>query len=175
MAYPLGEDGKPSRDQRAFINDFYQEEFEENLSNSQSTKRHRVPRRKIHAALSRSSPFNPSDTQDMQRTLLQSFSGYVHGAYPHIMELYGGRSPKYHMRGMAESAQRQKECEFQMVNNLFRALVAVEILARRCDRSDMVRTLLRLNIRLMEETDVIGEDNFNQVKKRLEEPESKAN
>ena len=27
-------------------------------------------------------------------------SGFVHGAYPHIMELYGGNPPHFHLNGM---------------------------------------------------------------------------
>ena len=46
---------------------------------------------------------NPSDAQSAMSTLHKAYSGYVHGAYPHIMELYGGNPARFHMAGMRDT------------------------------------------------------------------------
>ena len=33
-------------------------------------------------------------------TISKAYSGYVHGASPHIMEMYGGNPPRYHVAGL---------------------------------------------------------------------------
>ena len=33
-------------------------------------------------------------------TLSKAMSGFVHGAYPHVMDLYGGNPPHFHLNGM---------------------------------------------------------------------------
>jgi hypothetical protein len=89
--------------QRQFLENFFHEELDkpaDPLGSEQ--KRVTVPARKIHAAFAKlaSNEINPSDAQEMLRTIHQAFSGYVHGAYPHIMELYGGNPPRFHLSGM---------------------------------------------------------------------------
>ena len=46
------------------------------------------------------SELNPSDEKELRRTLSQTYSGYIHGASIHIMDMYGGNPPKYHLTGM---------------------------------------------------------------------------
>ena len=61
-------------------------------------------RKKIRAAFARflSPVVNPSDSQKTAQITTDCLSGYVHGAYPHIMELYGGLPPTshFHLTGM---------------------------------------------------------------------------
>lgn len=136
LSTPLGDNG-PSKDQTRFIEEFFQEEFDHPDNPLTSTqKRDRVPRKKIHAAISRldGQPLNPSDSKELQRTLQQTFSGYVHGAYAHIMELYGGSPPLYHTMGMKETP-RLKECEQQLVSYVYRSIIAIRVVARRVEAS----------------------------------------
>ena len=165
----MGEQGEGSKDQIRFINEFFQEEFDDTEKAPVSTKRDRVPRKKISAALSKRDflDINPSDLQSTQRTLLQAFSGYVHGAYPHIMELYGGIPPKYHTSGMI-GTPRIEECEDQLVNNVFRSLLSAEMIAARTNRPDVRAKLIRLSIRLMENTDIIEQVNLESANRRLQ-------
>ncbi|MBM4053912.1 MAG: hypothetical protein FJ264_04390 [Planctomycetes bacterium] len=42
-------------------------------------------------------------SKEIHRTLSQTFSGYVHGASSHIMEMYGGDPPRYYLAGMIDT------------------------------------------------------------------------
>lgn len=88
--------------QRQFIEEFFQEEFDSDNPLASTQKRNRVPRRKIQAALAKLSEedLNQSDAQEMIRTLTNTFSGYVHGSSVHILDMYGGNPPHYHLSGM---------------------------------------------------------------------------
>ncbi|MCE5294259.1 MAG: hypothetical protein LLF94_06555 [Chlamydiales bacterium] len=98
-----GESGALDNQQRKFLEDFFKEEFK-NPSNPllNETRRDTVPKRKIWASVARKmQPIaNPSDFQKICQITNDTLSGYVHGAYPHIMEMYGGNPPKYHVEGM---------------------------------------------------------------------------
>jgi len=91
-----------SPDQTRFLEDFFQEEYDQSDPGLTSQKRATVSVKKIHAALARISEpaMNPSDAQEMHRTMHKSMSGYVHGAYAHIMDMYGGDPPHFHTQGM---------------------------------------------------------------------------
>ena len=54
---------------------------------------HPVASRKIHSAEARvfEKQLNFTDSMRRIRNVYETFSGYVHGQYPHIMEIYGGR------------------------------------------------------------------------------------
>lgn len=88
---------------RKYLDSFYQEEFddpEDPFSSEQ--KRPTIPRKKIHAAIANmpENEMNPSDSKKLFRTLSQGYSGYIHGASVHIMDMYGGNPPQFHLSGM---------------------------------------------------------------------------
>jgi hypothetical protein len=102
--------GKLNASQKLFIEDFFKEEFvnpDNPLENSE--RRSTVPRKKIWASVARQiGQFaNPSDAQKILQVTNDAFSGFVHGAYPHIMELYGGRTPHFHVNGVLGSPRIQ--------------------------------------------------------------------
>ena len=91
---------------RAYLNAFYEEEFDKPEDSIGSTqKRPMVQRKKIHAYLAKieGCGFDPSNGVALRRTLSKAYSGYVHGASPQIMEMYWGNPPKFHVSGMAGS------------------------------------------------------------------------
>ena len=85
-----------------YLNAFFAEEFDADTAIESTQKRDIVPRRKIHAYLSRGefSPTDPSSGAELLRTMSRAYSGYVHAASPHIMDMYGGEPPRFHVRGM---------------------------------------------------------------------------
>lgn len=88
---------------KAFIEAFNLEEFEdaERLTET-ATKRPNIPRDRIHAYLTQnpSADSDPSSGKAAMKALHKTYSGYVHGASPHIMETYGGNPARFHMNGM---------------------------------------------------------------------------
>jgi hypothetical protein len=145
LATPVGDNGL-SEQQTRLVTEFFQEEFD-NIDNpfTSSQLRNRVPRSKVHAGIARidGQPLNPNDAQELHRTLQQTFSGYVHGAYGHIMDLYGGESVdtlKYHMRGML-GTPRIEGMSRTLAEYVTRLMLAVEVVARRCGDDDSLRSI----------------------------------
>jgi len=126
------ESGTLDNHQSKFIEDFFKEEF--NNSNNpilNETRRETVPKRKIWASVARQmGPYvNPSDSQKMFQVTNDALSGYVHGAYPHIMEMYGGSPPKFHLKGM-HATPRIRMCIDQMQIYTQRAITVFEGLSK---------------------------------------------
>lgn len=106
---------------------FYKEEFEKpNNAFMSEQKRETIPRKKIHAYLSRipEQEMNASDFANLHRTLSQTYSGYVHAASPHIMEMYGGNPPMFHLRGM-RGTPRIAEFSENAWDYFYRGLISV--------------------------------------------------
>ena len=82
-------------------------------------------------------------------------SGYVHGAYGHIMEAYDGQ--RYvttgHMAG-----PRIEECEGTLVDYTFRALGAALVVAARCKDEDIRQRLKRAADHLISATGRVPSD-----------------
>jgi hypothetical protein len=88
---------------REYLAAFFQEEFANPASAIESTqKRPMVPRKKIRAYLARirGAGLDPSRRVEVMRTVDKTYSGFVHGASPHIMEMYYGNPPLFHVHGM---------------------------------------------------------------------------
>jgi hypothetical protein len=126
------ESGTLNDHQNKFIEDFFQEEFN-NPNNPllNEARRETVPKKKIWASVARHmGPYvNPSDLQKMLQVTNDALSGYVHGAYPHIMELYGGNRPKFHVAG-TKAECRIRMCIDQIQIYTQRAITTFEGLAK---------------------------------------------
>jgi hypothetical protein len=88
-----------------YLDAFYEEEFDkpgDPLSSTQ--KRPAVPRQKIRAYIARkeaeSGIGDASRRTELTRTLSKAYSGFVHGASPQILNMYGGLPPRFHISGM---------------------------------------------------------------------------
>ncbi len=130
--------------QQQFLDDFFQEEFdcEEPLDASQ--RRNRVPRRRVQAALARLEEYelNPSDSQELSRTIANANSGYVHGTSEHILEMYGADPPHYHLDGML-GTRRQATFEKLAWTYVYRGLLAFMEAAISLRLDDLVPVLYR--------------------------------
>ncbi len=89
-----------------YLDYFFQEEFDDPDSALNSTqKRGMISRQKIRAFITkdRDNGFSQSYVVEVFRSIRKLYSGYVHGASPHIMELYFGNPPKFHLLNTADS------------------------------------------------------------------------
>lgn len=139
-------DGNFSEDQIKFLENFYKEEFErpeDPLGSAQ--KRNTVPTKKIFATFGKlaESELNPSDAQEALRTVHQAFSGYVHGAYPHIMELYGGNPPHFHVSGMLNTP-RIDEWRNQLVGYVHRLIISSVFISRKMGVQELEPNIRKL-------------------------------
>jgi len=136
---PQGDGGSFSNDQIRFLENFFQEEFDKPADPLRSMqKRDPVPVKKIHATFGKlaAGELNPSDAQELLRTTHQAFSGYVHGAYPHIMEMCGGSPPYFHVSGML-GTPRIDEWQEQLVGYVHRLIIASIFVARKLGVTDI--------------------------------------
>ena len=116
--------GRLTELQERFMSDFFQPEFDHENPFLARQSRNRVPRRQIQAALARipENPVNPSDAQESARSLTNTYSGYVHGASEHILDMCAGDPPRYQLAGM-RGTRRQNEFEGLAWNYFYRALL----------------------------------------------------
>jgi hypothetical protein len=172
MSVPAGENDQPSPNQLRFFKEFFQEEFTgADLVESQQS-RDRVPREKVRAAISRlyQGPTNdPSREILVGRTLSGAFSGFVHGAYVHVMELFGGSPGRYQTRGQLETV-RIRECLGNHVNHLYRSLLTAEQVAHRAEREDVVHAALDASIALARQTKCVAEERIKVMEARRQRP-----
>lgn len=124
---------KLSKDQEQLFAEFFQEEFEDvDDPLGTSKKRSTVARRKIYAAFGQivSEGLNPSDAKNVATIIHRTLSGYIHGAYPHIMELYDGEPPHFHMDGMPGTS-REEEWREQLIVNIHQGIMASECISHK--------------------------------------------
>lgn len=126
-----------------FLAAFWQEEIDEsgNAMDSQQ-KRPMIPRSKIHAYLARieGAELDPSTHQELQRTLSKAYSGFVHGASPHIMDMYGGDPAHFYIKGML-GTQRMEEHADDLWNYVYRSFLSHIAVAKVLGAAQHVETL----------------------------------
>ena len=96
-----------------YLEEFWKEEFDADTAFASSQKRGMPRRQKIRAHIGRmvseitGSTANAGQTAEQFRTVDKAQSGYVHGAAPQLMEMFGGSPPRFHMDGMLGSPTEQ--------------------------------------------------------------------
>ena len=119
--------------QKMMVNDFFKEEFERyDVPLGLPQMRKSVPRSKVAAGVGKlhRELINPNDGIAVVQTLYKALSGYVHGAYPHTMELYLGSPPHFQLNGRLLGGST-----YVIHLTHFASLVA-ELLAERCGAID---------------------------------------
>lgn len=117
---------------RTYLDAFYEEEFDKPEDPVSSTqKRPMVRREKIRAYIARieGSGLDPSRGVAVTRTISKAYSGYVHGASPHIMEMYGGNPPRFHVSGM-RGTPRFSDHRDDLWNYFYRGICAFGFAAK---------------------------------------------
>ena len=115
-----------------YLDAFWEEEFDESgnpLTSEQ--KRPMVPRKKIRAYIANveGAPMDPSRGIELARTINKAYSGFVHGASPHIMDRYGGHPPKFHIKSML-GTPRISEHKRDLWNYMYRTLISHILVAK---------------------------------------------
>lgn len=113
-----------------FLASFWQEEFDTTGPKPTSVPRDMVPRSKIRAYNANPNGINPdpSGTIDVVRTVSSFYSGFVHAAACHIMDLYGGHPASFHTDGLPGTI-RQEEHDEDLWNQFYRGIL---LLAEAC-------------------------------------------
>lgn len=115
--------------------------------------REMVPRKKIRAYVSRilGPSLNPSRDLAVSKTISKVYSGFVHAASPHLMEMCGGDPPKFHVRGML-GTPREQHHEFDVWNYYYRGLVSATVVAKALGDASLVKELLEFSFKFQQQS-----------------------
>ena len=111
---------------RRYLDAFYMEEYDNpNDPVDSSQNRPSIPRQKIRAyiAVKESEVNEPSRGNALTRTLNKAYSGFVHGASPQIMNMYGGRPPRFQVQGQLNTPHQQPHKK-DLWNYFYRGLIS---------------------------------------------------
>jgi hypothetical protein len=123
---------------------FYEEEFDNPDKPLESTqKRPMIARRRIRAYLARieAKELNPSSGVKVMRTVSKTYSGFVHGASSHIMDMYGGNPPRFHLRGMLGTLRVDDHRE-DLRNSFYRSISSFVFAAKAFGDEALVQSVL---------------------------------
>lgn len=125
-----------------YLDAFFEEEFNAESAIESTQKRPMLPRKKIRAwiAAMEGSDMDPSRSIELTRTISKAYSGYVHAASPHIMDMYGGNPPQFHMRGML-GTPRHDEHSADLWNYFYRGIIAFGFAAKAFGDDDLFNTI----------------------------------
>ena len=117
---------------KRYLEAFWAEEFDvpdDPVASNQ--KRDTPPRKKIRAYVARLSGVgsNPSTHIDVSETISKTYSGFVHAASPHIMDMCSGDPAKFHLSGMRKTI-RINESADDAWNYFYRSLLSVMAVAK---------------------------------------------
>jgi hypothetical protein len=108
---------------REYLAAFYEEELDDEDPLRATQRRPMVSRKRIRAYLSRieGTEVDPSTGVEVSRTLSKAYSGFVHGASPQIMEMYGGNPARFHVAAML-GTPREDEHREDFWNYVYRGM-----------------------------------------------------
>lgn len=124
---------------------FWEEEVDESGDPLKSIqKREMVPRKKIRAYIANieGAALNPSRGIELSRTISKAYSGFIHGASPHIMNSYGGNPPHFHTQGML-GTPRIDEHKNDLWNYVYRSFLSHIMMAKALGAETHVEVLIR--------------------------------
>jgi len=115
-----------------YLSAFWEEEWDDSGDPVKSEqKREMIPRKKIRAYIENvvGAAMDPSRGMELSRIISKAYSGFVHGASPHIMDSYGGNPPHFHTQGML-GTPRIVEYTHDLWNYMYRSFLSHIIVAK---------------------------------------------
>ena len=123
---------------KKFLDAFWEEEI------NSKQKRSMIPRPKIREYLKES--LGP-EFAEASIILRKGYSGFVHGGYPQIMNMYGGNPPHFHTKGMLGSP-RMEEHARDLWNSMYRTFASHILVAKAFGAEKQVKILNAHRIKL---------------------------
>lgn len=137
-------DGEITDLHKRYLKAFFEEEFDNPFDPLASTqKRDVIPRKNIRSYIAQREEFelNANDGIKLQRTLSKSYSGYVHGASPQIMEMYSQNPSRLIVSGML-GTPLQSEHRDDFTNYIYRSIVSFVLSAKAFGNEETIARLL---------------------------------
>lgn len=131
-----------NKTQRQFLTRFWQEEFEEGVAPMDSTTtRYNVSRTDIRNWIAAQHGISVDSPQVRSGAIIQRvYSGYVHGASPHIMEMCGDDPPRFFVTGL-KGTSRQADHEGDLWNYSFRGVLTITMVALSLGDEELTKSL----------------------------------
>ena len=123
---------------KKFLNAFWEEEIDG------EQKRTMIPRREIREYLQRSMG---AKFAEASKTVRKVYSGFVHGGYPQIMNMYGGNPLHFHSKGML-GTPRMEEHANELWNYMYRSFASHILVAKALGMEKQVKILNEHRIKL---------------------------
>jgi hypothetical protein len=123
--------GELTRRHREYLDHFYAEEFDDPSDILAShTSRGMVKREKIRAYVSRDL-WGKEDSRAnvVGKIIAKAYSGFVHAASPHIMDMYGGWPPQFDISGEYRTLRCEEHAN-DALNYFLRALFSMAFAAK---------------------------------------------
>jgi len=111
------------------LEEFWKEEFDAPNALDSSQDRAQPRRDKIRSYVAKYSGPDPSTAIKAERSVYKTYSGYIHGAAPHIMDLHSVACEGFSVRGVA-GTYRQDAHRADLRNYYFRTLSATAMVAK---------------------------------------------
>lgn len=143
---------------KKFLDAFWEEEIDESGTMMESKqKRPMIPRKQIQAYLAKIEgvKIEPTRQQDAAKTIYKAYSGFVHGASPHLMDMYGGNPPHFHTNGMLGTPRIEEHAD-DLWNYAYRSLIS-HIAVAKAFGSEKHATILSEHLKRFEQNaEVLG-------------------
>jgi len=131
-----------------YLDAFWEEEIDEsgNMIDSKQ-KRPMIPRQKIRAYLAKIEKYilDPSRGIELSRTISKTYSGFVHGAAPQIMDMYVGNPPHFHTNGLL-GTPRMEEYLDDLWNYMYRTFISHIVVAKALGAKEHVKILTKYKL-----------------------------
>jgi hypothetical protein len=138
---------------KAYLDAFFQEEFDPIIDAVSSKERPTVARKKVRGYIARMAGDSKGSSKflDSARTVSKTFSGYVHAASPQIMDMYGGDPPRFNVQGML-GTERHLEHSADLWNYFYRGILAFGISAKAFGDDEMFASIRKFSENFVEKT-----------------------
>lgn len=123
--------GEVSEDHKTFLAAFWEEEPDFKTYASNQKNKHEVPRKNIQKYISQSANNGTPDHKEIANAkyLSRIYSGYIHGAAPHLMDMYNPDRYRFEVDGNS-STHLLREHIHDFENYLFRGVLLFQIVAQ---------------------------------------------
>ena len=124
-----------------YLEHFYAEEFTDpsDIMGSHQS-RGMIRREKIRAYVNGDTGADSSRADIAGRVITKAYSGFVHAASPHIMDMYGGMPPRFDVKGEFKSYRMELHAD-DALNYFFRALHSMAFAAKALGDEEMFTEL----------------------------------
>jgi hypothetical protein len=136
-----------------YLSAFWEEEFDKPTAIESTQKRPSIRRSSVNAWIARH-PLSGTDESrgvDLTTTIHKTYSGYIHGASPHIMDMYGGNPPRFHMKGMLGTPRHEDHTD-DLLNYYHRAIATFALAAKAFGDEAMFKTIYEFSLHFSQQT-----------------------